>query len=425
MKIQTTVLIFYLLFGVGHTIAFAQPKGAKTRNGLVRNEKDATAKISQMMQKYQFEEAFELIRKEITTAQRTQKPTTSLEVQLKQAQNGAEMLQGTEKVVFIDSLVVNKDDFWKYFQLSPECGNIAPPHELHPNLNRTTGVTAYMNELKDRIYYSAPDSSGQLKIFALSALSNNVWEQPQLLTGIGENDEVQDYPYMMPDGITLYYAAQGDESLGGYDIFVTRYNPETHKFVKAENIGMPFNSPANDYLYVIDEFAGIGWFVTDRNQPADKVCIYRFIPNESRNIYDTSTDEELIRRAARLHSISESQTDKKAVSEALERINLLQQQARHSQPKEQNIRFIINDRIVYNSLQQFKSDTARRIASEWLKENQRLVQTSNQLEQFRAQYASTRNPADKEQIRQAEKNLSALDAHVKALAKNMRRAEMQ
>lgn len=93
---------------------------------------------------------------------------------------------------------------------------------------------------------------------------------------------------MMADGMTLYFAAKGEESLGGYDIFVTRYNKSTGEFVRAENVGMPFNSPANDYLMAIDETCNIGWFVTDRNQTADNVCIYRFIPNETREVYDFS-----------------------------------------------------------------------------------------------------------------------------------------
>ena len=53
-----------------------------------------------------------------------------------------------------------------------------------------------------------------------------------------------------------------------------------------ENVGMPFNSPYNDYMYVIDEFNDLGWFASDRYQPEDKVCVYVFVPNESKQVYD-------------------------------------------------------------------------------------------------------------------------------------------
>lgn len=56
----------------------------------------------------------------------------------------------------------------------------------------------------------------------------------------------------MADGVTIYYASDG-EGLGGYDIFVTRYNTNTDTYLVPENVGMPFNSPYNDYMYVIDD----------------------------------------------------------------------------------------------------------------------------------------------------------------------------
>ena len=36
--------------------------------------------------------------------------------------------------------------------------------------------------------------------------------------------------------------------MGGYDIFVTRYNSDTDNYLNPENVGMPFNSPFNDYM---------------------------------------------------------------------------------------------------------------------------------------------------------------------------------
>ena len=62
---------------------------------------------------------------------------------------------------------------------------------------------------------------------------------------------------------------------------------------------MPFNSPANDYMYAIDEFNNIGWFASDRYQPDNKVCIYVFVPNSSKEVYNyESTDEQIIINAA-------------------------------------------------------------------------------------------------------------------------------
>lgn len=68
--------------------------------------------------------------------------------------------------------------------------------------------------------------------------------------------------------------------------FVTRYNTNTDTYLVPENVGMPFNSPYNDYMYVIDEYNNLGWFASDRYQPEDKVCIYVFVPNDSKRTYN-------------------------------------------------------------------------------------------------------------------------------------------
>ena len=72
----------------------------------------------------------------------------------------------------------------------------------------------------------------------------NHWTKPQLLKGINDDNQFPraNYPFMMGDGQTLYFAAEGGDGLGGYDIYVTRYDTEEDQFLHPVNIGMPFNS---------------------------------------------------------------------------------------------------------------------------------------------------------------------------------------
>ena len=153
-----------------------------------------------------------------------------------------------------------------------------------------------------------------------SDLLGGKWSKAVQIKGLNE-DEDQDYPFMLSDGVTLYYGARGSESLGGYDIFVTRYDADSKSFLKPENIGMPFNSPANDYLYAIDEVNNLGWFVTDRSQPEGKVCIYIFVPNALRNTYETEAySEEELKGLARISSIAATWGDAALMADARERL---------------------------------------------------------------------------------------------------------
>lgn len=112
---------------------------------------------------------------------------------------------------------------------------------------------------------------------------------------------------MQSDGVTLYFGAKGSKSVGGYDLFMTRYNLDEQKFMPPENMGLPYNSKANDYLLAIDEFHELGWLVTDRNQPADKVCIYVFEPKSQRLTYaDMQLPKTKLESFAQIASIKDT-----------------------------------------------------------------------------------------------------------------------
>lgn len=238
----------------------------------------------------------------------------------------------------------------------------------------------------------------------------------------------QDFPFLMPDGVTLYYAAQGAESLGGYDLFVTRYNPETKQYLKAENLGMPFNSPANDYLLAIDESVQLGFLVTDRNQPADSVCIYTFIPNSTRDIYEMSDANKLkVMHAAMLHSISETQTDEKIVAAARERLtNLLAHRTTDNVRTQGQHFYVINNEIVYTQLSQFRSETAKRIAQQADEIQQKLQQLQNLQDQLQRKAAQQGlSSQERKELIQANQTIPSLQAQYEILCKNMRQAEIK
>ena len=220
-----------------------------------------------------------------------------------------QMLEAVQKVVFIDSMVVNEASFYNYLPLSPECGQLL----------QKGGSGQYTNELSDRRIEGLFHKGDSTTYLATSDFIGGEWTAPAPVKGIGSGNA--NYPYIMPDGTTLYYAQKGEKSIGGYDIFVTRYNIENGSYLKPENIGMPFASEDNDYLYVVDEPMQLGYFVTDRRQPKGKVCIYVFIPSASRKVYPSEAySNEKLRSLAAIHCIADTWGDGKERKNALERL---------------------------------------------------------------------------------------------------------
>ena len=263
------------------------------------------------------------------------------------------MKDKTEDVQIIDSVVVNKDQILSTYFLSEDCGTLLMYNDFFQSAEQSES-TVYINPKGDQAYYAYPSSDGQYTLFTQSKLLDT-WSDEKALfaTEMADNN----YPFILGDGLTLYFASQGNGSIGGYDLFVTRYNTNTNSYLMPEQLGMPFNSTANDYMMVIDEAKGLGWFVSDRNQPEGKACVYLFIPNEYRQyLQESENDSWLIARAS-LHSIRDTW---QPGSDYAEQIRLAQTDLSSTEKKIiRDFEFIVNDRTIYYTLNEFRNAEAK------------------------------------------------------------------
>ncbi len=380
------------------------------------------SKAEQLMEEYRFDEAAQLLEKEIATARRRRKPTDALERLHAKALTASSMLDATARVAFIDSMVVDKAQFLAAVRLSRDVGSLsayaAPaPATAHDSLH---GRALYVNELGDKAYFAVVGDSGQLKL-NLSERIGDSWGTSRPLDGIAELPGDQDFPFMMTDGVTLYYASNDDDGLGGYDLYVTRRSLDDGSFVKPENLGMPFNSPANDYLYAIDEANRLGWLVTDRGQEEGRVCVYVFIPSETRDTYSTlAWEEDDIRRAARLASIAESQRGIPGTDEARATLRsvLAQPTGTTDAP---TIRFVVGDGRIYTSPTQFRSEGAKKLFTQWNALVEERDSQERTLADLRAQYAR----GSEEERNRLRATILPLERKVEELAGSCRQIERQ
>lgn len=296
------------------------------------------------------------------------------------------MREMTQQIVIIDSIVTDKSQFLSHYILSSETGKIMTASQFK-------GIKAdgyiYLNEMGNKAYFGKADKNGIRQIFTSDKLGDR-WGEPLLMNGLSEGIDEADYPFMMNDGITFYFAARGEESIGGYDIFFTRYDSRSGAFLKPENIGMPFNSEANDYMYAADEQSGIGYFVSDRRQPKDTVCVYIFILPETRRSYDPSKyTEEQIRDFADITRIADTWgngSERRAALERLKAVFTNVSQPTTDNAKEANTAIVINDRLTYSSVRDFRSPTAANHYRELLKARERLSTLEAELQKSRDRY---------------------------------------
>ena len=335
-----------------------------------------------------------------------------------------EMREATQQIIFIDSVVVAKDEILSIIRLNPESGRLDTFDQFFRGEGHSDSYV-YLNEMGNKCYFSDENASGQMQLYTLDKLGDE-WSEPLALKGINEGISEANYPFMMTDGTTFYFAAKGKESIGGYDIFVTRADTENGQFLRPENIGMPFNSEANDYMYVIDELSNIGYFVTDRRQPEGKVCVYIFIPPTSRHIYnsDAYSDEQL-RGFADISRIANTWGKGTERKQALERLKAISK-VNSSQQLGSAINFIVNDRVTYTDISQFQAPDSPDLYRELQSTKKQLKDIEQLLEKSRNFYAKAK-PEDKRVLRteilDAERQFVRLTADVKTLEKRIRQSE--
>jgi hypothetical protein len=322
---------------------------------------------------YQFDKSVMAYQTYIATLKPSDTKLSEYESKVKMAENAARLFNRVEDIAIVDSVVVNKTEFLRYYKTGNELGTFTQ-ELLKLNSNKIVDKIKHSTQRQDREFHS-DTIKGQLDIFTSYKLLDD-WSKPVSVSKAINTSANENYPFLSLDGITLYFASDGEKSIGGYDILITRYNSSTNSYLPPENIGMPFNSPANDYMMVIDELHKLGWFATDRNQPVGKVMIYTFIPNEIKKII-RSEDKEYVARVAQLKKYRKSTKkladDTTIIYEQMEDI-------------ENQIQFIVNDSIIYTQGSQFKSEVAGNLWLNYKKTNAELINSKALLEGLREQY---------------------------------------
>lgn len=418
--IRNSLLIFILLLSCVATT------NAQRRKKVV--EKDVIAEAKAAMSVYDFDHAIDMLETKIEESKKARKKVSTIneEELLEVARKNRLMLSATEEITFIDSVVVRKEDLISNLKLSAESGKIDSYSNFF-GVKDSMDCTVFINQLHNRVIYAEANKKNRLRLFQQELIGKE-WKDAVMLQGLvdDESDDVN-YPFMMDDGITLYFSAQREDGLGGYDIYRTRYDADEHSFLTAENVGMPFNSPANDYLMAIDEFYQLGFFVTDRNQAPGNVCVYYFIPNQTRRIYQEDIiGADALRNRALITSIKDTWTNSAIVQQAQAR----QKEMNGGTTGKNTFReftFILNNKKTCYAISDFKSEEARKKVAEWHTTIQTYIKQKKELDALRLQYAAANTQHKNQlapQIRILEANVEQAYTEAEELAKEVRRLEL-
>ena len=162
----------------------------------------------------------------------------------------------------------SRKDFHLYYPLKQLSWRQTPNQ-----LDSLAGFPLYMPKGAREVYFSAADKAGTRSLF-VTRDQDSLWSAPRLLGEAFLSTGSEIYPMISADGKTLYFASDGLQGMGGFDIYASAWNEEEKRWGDPVNMGFPFNSPGDDFLMADSDDSQYTLFASNRDCPADSVTVY-------------------------------------------------------------------------------------------------------------------------------------------------------
>lgn len=167
--------------------------------------------------------------------------------------------------------------FFEAYKLD-ERVNVPGYISIHPQLS-IDGKTLYFSS-------NRPGGQGGMDIWKISldTLGNIIGNAENLGNMVNSNaDEIT--PFFHDATSTLFFSSNGYNSIGGFDVFKSGYNPEKSVYSIPSNLGAPINSSFDDTYLIYDAKLDKGFLSSDREPCEFGHCF---------NIYEISNSEIIV-----------------------------------------------------------------------------------------------------------------------------------
>ena len=125
-----------------------------------------------------------------------------------------------------------------------------------PHLAEIDG-TEYLFFASDR-----PGGKGGLDIWYTSSSGDDQWDTPRNAGDSINTPDNEITPWYDASSETFYFSSQWHNGFGGFDVFSSNGKPGNLR--APNNMGYPFNTPANDYYFIYNDTTGAGFLASNR-----------------------------------------------------------------------------------------------------------------------------------------------------------------
>lgn len=275
-------------YHLGVCMLYTEPDKKKPFSYLqiaVNNPKDAPKDAKFYLAKayhynYRFDDAIRLYTEYKQTASPASIKKLQVDREIDNCKSGKRLLSNLSDLVIIEKKQLNEADFFRSYNLSDIGGKLlVKPDDFKSGADKKKKDKSviYLPRNGERIYYSSYGDNGDRgrDIYFVNKLPNGSWSKPQVLPASINTEYDEDYPFLHPNGRTLYFSSKGHNSMGGYDIFKTTFDDQTNSWSKPVNLDFPINSPDDDILFVTDSLEKTAYFSSGRYSPYGKIDVMK------------------------------------------------------------------------------------------------------------------------------------------------------
>lgn len=145
------------------------------------------------------------------------------------------------------------------------------------NLPGYQSINPFVTEDNKWLYFSSnrPGTMGGMDIWKikLDEQGNPMGEPENLRQPVNsEFDEVS--PFFHDVSKNLFFSSDGHKSMGGLDIFRSRWSEDVGSFFPPQNMGKPINSPNDENYFILDEDLENGFVTSNRADCTDCDSLY-------------------------------------------------------------------------------------------------------------------------------------------------------
>lgn len=168
---------------------------------------------------------------------------------------------GTKMLYSVLNTAGNYDIYEAFLKGAEWTGSVS----FSTNINLKSNEVYAAYDWDDKLIYYAKDNDGTggYDIFVSAPVVRRTREYsiPTRVTDVstGFNDGPV---YLHPDGKTMYFASEGFNSMGGYDIFVSRKRGGVWQ--TPVNLGYPINTPYDDYFFAATANGKFAYIASNR-----------------------------------------------------------------------------------------------------------------------------------------------------------------